>query len=144
MISFFIEFNYFKELYNSILSDLFSFILHRVYSGERQVLIEKDKILWPLLQVLEQGPFTMNWNESEINVITSVLSNFRVLLAGQSVEDWCEFHSLTRLLTKSTESVEFMTSYIIEGIAELQDNSKFVIIPDLTFSEPISIPPNVT
>ncbi|KAK8883395.1 hypothetical protein M9Y10_046045 [Tritrichomonas musculus] len=136
--------NYFKELYNSILSDLFSFILHRVYSGERQVLIEKDKILWPLLQVLEQGPFTMNWNESEINVITSVLSNFRVPLAGQSVEDWCEFHSLTRLLTKSTESVEFMTSYIIEGIAELQDNSKFVIIPDLTFSEPISIPPNVT
>ncbi|KAK8864760.1 hypothetical protein M9Y10_010283 [Tritrichomonas musculus] len=86
----------------------------------------------------------MNWNESEINVITSVLSNFRVLLAGQSVEDWCEFHSLTRLLTKSTESVEFMASYIIEGIAELQDNSKFVIIPDLTFSEPISIPPNVT
>lgn len=37
-----------------------------------------------------------------------------------------------------------MTSYIIEGIADLQDNSKFVIIPDLTFSEPISIPPNVT
>lgn len=37
-----------------------------------------------------------------------------------------------------------MTSYIIEGIADLQDNSKFVIIPDLTFSEPISIPPNAT
>lgn len=130
---------YFTELYDAIFNDLYSFIIHQIYSGGREKLIEKDLIIRPFLQVLEQGPFILNWYEDEVNRLTDILISYSVPLTSEGNEDWCEFHSLTRLLTKTTENIEFMTSFIMEGIKPLTEYQKFTILPDITMGNPITV-----
>ncbi|OHT08384.1 hypothetical protein TRFO_23148 [Tritrichomonas foetus] len=135
--------SYFIEIYKSVVMDLYSFVLHKIYSGERKEIVENYKFLLPLLQVLERGPFRPNWTEFELKVVLDTIANYFVPLTAPSLSDWCEFHALTRLLTKSTEVIEYFTTFIIDNIAESPGNIKFTLGPELTVGNSLTIPPQL-
>ena len=126
---------YFPQIYSAVCQDVLSFVTHGLASDPPS--LDKYASLKEIIMVLEQGPFLPVWKERELNVILKTLFDFAVPFAEDGQYDWCEFHALTQMTTKSTTLIATLTSFLLENIPS---GHQFVIPATIMATGATSLP----
>ena len=133
----------FEDVYKAILSDLFSFVLHKMYLDSNNEINPKYIFLQPMIQLFQSIPNYNSWTKEEMDTVLKVLINYYIPYKRPFLYDWYEFHSLTRFFSKNTFSIKQFATFLINKIYNFNGNENLIIPSNITMGNELVIPPRL-